>query len=177
VRGFAARLPLFDPSVGDDGAAERLADVVAEFVPVERTMSGPAFVFPETGIPAIGAMQLFPAHAALLHPDLASWGPELGERRPCFAVMRGGRVIAICASARSTPRAAEAGVETAAAFRGQGAAMLAVSAWAAAVRESGRVAFYSTAWTNSASRAVAAKLELEPFAENISVSSESPPEV
>jgi hypothetical protein len=169
VRAFAAGLSPFDPNAGGGNAADLLAEVAAAFVSVQRTSCGPAFVSPETGIPAIGAMPLYPAHAALLHPDLAPWGAELSERGPCFAVMREGRAIAICASARSTPEAAEAGVETATAFRGQGAAVLAVSAWAAAIRESGRVAFYSTSWANEASRAVARKLDLEPFAENISV--------
>ena len=72
----------------------------------------------------------------------------------------------ICASARISPGAAEAGVETVAAYRGQGCAQVAVEAWAAAVRESGRVPFYSTSWDNAASRAVARKLGLIPFAED-----------
>jgi hypothetical protein len=40
-------------------------------------------------------------------------------------------------------------------------------AWASAIREAGKVPFYSTSWDNTASRAVAAKLELELFAEDL----------
>jgi predicted GNAT family acetyltransferase len=115
-------------------------------------------------------MQIYPANAHLLHPSLVSWAAELRQRRPCFAVFRGGQAVAICCSSRTTPRAAEAGVETVAAFRGHGAAGLAVEAWAAAVRAEGRIPFYSTAWTNLPSRAVARKLGLELFAENLHVS-------
>jgi hypothetical protein len=165
---LASRLaPLDLESEGADGSLEALEAVVERHVPITRRWSGPAFTFPISLFPSIGAAQLYPANAALLHPALVSWGPELAARRPAFGVFRGGQAVAICASARLSPLAAEAGVETAPGFRGQGAAGLAVMAWAAAVREGGRIPLYSTSWENGASRAVAGKLELELFAEDL----------
>jgi predicted GNAT family acetyltransferase len=116
---------------------------------------------------AVGAMQLYPPHAALLHPTLAPWAPELRERAPAFVVLRDGQAVAICACARVSREAAEAGVETAPEFRGQGYAVLAAQAWAAAIAESGRIPFYSTTWENTASRAVAEKLALEEVGEDV----------
>jgi predicted GNAT family acetyltransferase len=70
------------------------------------------------------------------------------------------RPVSICFSARVSESAAEAGVETAAEFRGRGLAGLVTSDWAAAIRSSGRTPIYSTSWNNSASLAVARKLGL-----------------
>jgi RimJ/RimL family protein N-acetyltransferase len=114
-------------------------------------------------------MQLYPAHSFMLHPALASWAADLQHRRPAFAVVRRGQAVCICACARLSREAAEAGVETAPEFRGQGAAVLATLAWAGAVRQSGRFPFYSTSWDNLASQAVARKLELVPVGELIHI--------
>jgi len=168
VEAFAAALPPFSGAeAGGDGVLERFLEVARRHVSVTEAWAGPAFAFPEPLFPSLGAMQIYPANAHLLHPDLVSWAPELRERRPCFAVLRGGQGVAICCSSRTNDAACEAGVEVAAASRGQGAAGLAVAAWAAAVRASGREPIYSTSWANGASRAVARKLELELFAENL----------
>jgi hypothetical protein len=167
---FATGLAPHPPdAAGRDGTLDALAGLVGKHVEVTRRWAGPAYVFPEPLFPSAGAIQLYPANAVMLHPELATWGPELRQRRPCFAVLRGGQAIAICASSRKSAGAAEAGVETVSAFRGQGAAGLAVAAWAAAVRESGRVPFYSTSWENAASLAVARKLGLELFGEDVHV--------
>jgi predicted GNAT family acetyltransferase len=106
---------------------------------------------------------------AVLHPELAPWGPELELRRPCFGMMDGGLVVSICCCARTTPEAAEAGVETATGYRGRGLAAKAVAAWAEAVIASGRVAFYSTSRENLASQAVARKLGAVEFGEDWSL--------
>lgn len=170
VEAFARRLsPLAPGADGPDGALEELAELAARHVPVSRRWAGPAFTFPVPLFPAVGAVQLYPGNAVLLHPELATWGPELAARRPSFGVFRDGQVIALCASSRTSAGAAEAGVETVPSFRGQGAACLAVMAWAAAVRGAGKVPIYSTSWENTASRAVARKLELELFAEDLFV--------
>ena len=167
---FAAALPPLDEDTcAPGGTLDALTGLVARHVPITRRSAGPAYVFEASGVPAIGAMELYPANAVLLHPELAAWGPELRQRKPCFGVFRGGQAIAICASARRTPEAAEAGVETVAAFRGQGAAGLAAASWGDAVLASGRVAFYSTSWENAASQSVAAKLGLRYFAEDLHV--------
>lgn len=161
VSGAAAKLASWRPGEPSSGL-----EAVASALERADVRSGPAFVAGPTFMPPVGAVQIYPGNAGLLHPDLASWGPELHWRRPAFVVMREGLAVSICASARLTPESAEAGVETAPAYRGQGCALLAVNAWIREVRASGRVAFYSTQWPNTASRAIAARLELQPFAED-----------
>jgi hypothetical protein len=165
VRAAIAAVPPCRPGE-PSGITAALGPLLAADAPVTRTSEGPAFLFADALFGGFGALKLYPANAALLHPELATWGPELRYRRPAFAVVRDRQAVAICASARISPEAAEAGVETVAAYRGQGCAQVAVEAWAAAIRESGRVPFYSTSWGNAASRAVARKLALIPFAED-----------
>jgi hypothetical protein len=167
VEAAVRTLPPWEAGRATPGAVERLASVLETGAVVERAHAGPAYVFPGVLFPSTGAMRLYPANAVLLHPALATWGPDLAECRPAFAVFRDRAAVAICASARSTAEAAEAGVETAPDYRGQGCAGLAVEAWAAAIRAEGRVPFYSTSWANTPSQAVARKLELRQFGEDI----------
>lgn len=148
-----------------DDAALRAA--VGRIGPIVREQRGPAFVLPAGIAPAGGAVEV--ADAFELHPDLAPWGPELQARHPCFGVVEDGVVVSICCCARSTPEAAEAGVETAEAYRGRGFAVAAVAAWGAAVCASGRVAFYSTSAENRASQAVARRLDARLFGEDWSL--------
>lgn len=148
---------------GDAGALRAALEALG---PVSREHRGPAYVLPEdtrgeTAVPI--------TDASLLHPELAPWGPELEARWPCFGVVAEGRVVSICASARLTAEAAEAGVETASEFRGRGLAVQAVAGWAGAVIASGRVAFYSTSGANLASQAVARKLGAVAFGEDWSL--------
>ena len=162
ARASVASLSPWRAGVPSDDAIEALGSLATAGI-----VAGPGYSFALPLYAMLGAMQLYPANAVLLHPSLATLAPELKHRRPIFAVFRDGAAISVCYSARSTPEAAEAGVETALPFRGQGAAAVAVACWAAAIRESRRIPLYSTAWENTASRAVAAKLELGQFSELI----------
>lgn len=72
--------------------------------------------------------------------------------------------VSICFCARRSKVAAEAGLDTAAAFRGRGFGPRATIAWAHATRALGLEPLYSTAWDNAASLAVARKLRLQPYA-------------
>ncbi len=168
VQVVANSLPPWAPGGPDRTVAGRLAPA-AGLASAANGWQGPVYRFPPPLFPPMGAMELYPAHARLLHPELALWGPDLTRSRPAFAVLRAGQAVSICCSSRSIREAAEAGVETVAAFRGQGCAGLAVSAWAEAVRTGGRIPFYSTSWENAASLAVAAKLDLIEFGEDIHV--------
>lgn len=168
VAAFVAGLSAWMPGQREAGITAGLA-AAAGLAAGSAGWRGPVYRFPPPIFPPMGAMQLYPAHASLLHPELATLGPELARRRPTFAVIRGGQAVSVCYSARASANAAEAGVETASAFRGEGCAGLAVAAWADAVRASGRVPLYSTSWENAASIAVAAKLELIEFGEDIHV--------
>lgn len=168
IAACVARLYPFDPQAAGMDTADVLAETAGRFAPITERREGPAFRFPSPLFSA-GAIPLYPNNAGLLHPALATWGPDLPHYRPAFAVVLDGRAIAICASSRSTPEAADAGLETAPDYRGRGAAGLATVAWAAAIRQSGRIPFYSTTWTNEASRAVARKLELVLIGEDVQV--------
>jgi len=149
-----------------EGVRELLA---ADGAPPERR--GPAWVFPDA-LPA-------PAHSVDVLDDLPStpavaelaWVREALESERPLVVARNeaGEVVSVCHSPRSTPRAAEAGVETAPKYRGRGLAGAVTLGWAAALRAEGRIPLYSTQWTNTASRAVARKLGLLPYGEDVAL--------
>jgi len=132
--------------------------------------TGPAFVFP--GVMGLSAevIAIEPGQESLLSehfPFTATW---LRERWPCYAVVIDGRAVSICYSARRTAVVAEAGVDTAEAFRGRGYAALVTAAWANAIRAAGITPVYSTSDENLASRAVARKLALRQFACDVQMS-------
>jgi len=130
--------------------------------------SGPAFTFPEI---APGASDIVPVETlSQLERHFRGWtAGELPERSPMLAVFDGGNAVSVCFSARSSPAAAEAGVETAASHRGRGLAGRVTAAWAFAIRRSGRLPIYSTSWNNGSSLAVARRLGLQPVASNWSL--------
>jgi predicted GNAT family acetyltransferase len=83
---------------------------------------------------------------------------ELTLLKPVFALVEAGAAVSICCSARSTERAAEAGIETLEQSRGRGYAAEVASMWADEIRDSGRIPLFSTSWRNRASLRVAGKL-------------------
>ena len=85
------------------------------------------------------------------------------------ALVEDGAAVSLGFSARLTTRVAEAGVNTVEAYRGRGYAPTVVTAWAHAIRATGRIPLYSTSWDNRASRAVARKLGLVQYAADLSV--------
>jgi hypothetical protein len=128
--------------------------------------SGPAFEFPED-IPEPADTQLVTDEAELAR-HFRGWVPgEIAAgRAPVTAVVADGAPVSICFCARLGEAAAEAGVETALAYRGRGFATRATAAWALALRAAGVTPLYSTAWTNTASLAVASKLGLVMYGSN-----------
>jgi len=134
-----------------------------------RIKWGPAFEFPDQ-LPPTGGESVVRDEAALNH-HFAGWvaGEIESGRAPVMAVHEGGYPVSVCFCARRSAAAAEAGVETAGAFRGRGYAPRVTTAWAAAVRRQGLVPLYSTGWENDASRAVARKLDLVPFATDFAI--------
>jgi hypothetical protein len=89
---------------------------------------------------------------------------EIPGRSPIVAVLEDGHAVSACFSARRSDVAAEAGLETAQAFRGRGLGPRVTSAWALAIRAAGLTPLYSTSWDNDASLAVARKLRLHAYA-------------
>lgn len=140
-----------------------------------RSSGSQAFAFP-AAIPA-PAGTVVVVDEALLQRHFPNWvaGELATGRAPLAAVCEDGYPVSICFCARSSDAAAEAGVETAVAFRGRGYAARATAAWALAVRSSGRIPLYSTHWTNGASLAVARQLGLRAYASGWSVSERNTP--
>ena len=125
-----------------------------------RVDSGPAFTFPEV-VPApvdiVGVTSL-----SQLERHFHGWtADELPERAPILAIVEAGYAVSVCFCARRSAVAAEAGLDTAAPFRGRGLGPRVTAAWAHAIRSAGRLPLYSTSWSNVASLAVARKLGLE----------------
>lgn len=134
-----------------------------------RVNWGPAFEFPERidrpdGITVV-------RDEAPLRRHFAGWADgEIGAgAAPMMAVARDGHPVSVCFSARRSPAAAEAGLETARDFRGRGFAPLVASAWALAARGLGLQPLYSTEWENASSLAVARKLGLKLYATDWSI--------
>jgi len=133
---------------------------------VREVWTGPAYRFPDDLPPASTAVVPLTAQNAdlLRGGDLEPWLEDIGRSEPLVALVREGRAVSICGSVRITPEAHEAGVETTAGARGHGYAVAVVAAWARAVRELGAEPLYSTSRDNTASQAVARKLNLIPYA-------------
>jgi hypothetical protein len=132
---------------------------------------GPAFAFPERLSDADDVVEV--EDERLLRRHFAGWviGEISAGRSPVMAIVdEHGYPVSICFCARASDAAAEAGLETAASFRGRGLGPRVASVWARALRASGRVPLYSTTWTNDASLAVARKLGLVAYASGWSVS-------
>jgi hypothetical protein len=134
-----------------------------------RVVSGPAFEFPEfvTSPDGVAAIR----DEALAGQHFSGWvaGEIEAGAAPMMAVLEGGHAVSVCFRARRSMEAAEAGLETAPAFRGRGLAARVTTASAGAVRASGRLPLYSTSWANASSLAVARKLGLRVYATNWSI--------
>lgn len=125
-----------------------------------RVDSGPAFTFPEMIPTTLGIVSV--TSLSQLERHLHGWtADELPERAPILGLVEGGYAVSICFCARRSAVAAEAGLDTAAAFRGRGLGPRVTAAWAHAIRSEGLLPIYSTSWSNAASLAVARKLGLE----------------
>ena len=130
--------------------------------------SGPSFTFPEELAQPSGTV--FIEDIGSLDHHFTGWtASEIPYRTPIVAVVEGGFAVSACFSAWRSDAAAEAGLETAPAFRGRGLGPRVASGWALAIRASGRVPLYSTSWSNDASLAVARKLGLVTYASKWSI--------
>lgn len=147
---------LLSPPVHADRYVQLLGDAVE---------GGPAFTFPD-GLEADRDVVRVDDYAPLRNrfaPD------EIAGRSPVYAVIEKGLAVSFCHCARSSDRAAEAGLFTEPAHRGRGLGALVTGAWAAAIRAGGRTPIYSTSWENTASLSVSRKLGLIPFGTDFSV--------
>ncbi len=85
---------------------------------------------------------------------------ELPDWQPFVALVEESRAVSVCRSVRITAAAHEAGVETLPDYRGRGYAKDVAAGWARLVQSRGAIPLYSTSWENTASQAVARKLNL-----------------
>jgi hypothetical protein len=129
-----------------------------------RQSDGPAFEFPKSLAPAADLVVVEDERS--LERNFRGWVPgEIAAgRAPVLAIVEDGFPVSICFCARRSETAAEAGLDTAEAYRGRGYGPRVTAAWAQAIRASGRIPLYSTSWTNRASLTVARKLGLVPYA-------------
>ena len=133
-----------------------------------RVSWGPAFSFPEALLDP-GSV-VFVDDLGPIERYFRGWeAGEIPGCSPVVAVLENRHAVSVCFCARRSEVAAEAGLETAAAFRGRGLAPRVTAAWALAIRASGRTPLYSTSWDNHASLAVARKLRLHAYASNWSI--------
>lgn len=157
--------------------ADRYVTLVGAYVGVDPATlvkvhhsAGPAFTFPEVLPHPTDVMVVDDEQG--LHPHFRGWipGEITAGRSPVLAIVEEGSPVSICFCARRSDTAAEAGLETAAAFRGRGLGPRVAAAWALAIRGTGRVPLYSTDWHNAASLSVAHKLGLVAYASSWSLS-------
>jgi RimJ/RimL family protein N-acetyltransferase len=137
------------------------------YLPVSREHCGPAFLFPDDLPDAPRAVVVTEANRAACDAHfpwvLKEWNDPI---HPVVVVIEDGAAVSLCHSARTSPGASEAGLETIEAARGHGYAPEVVAEWARGVRVAGRLPMYSTDWTNAASRRVAEKLGLKLYGED-----------
>jgi hypothetical protein len=165
------RLARQEPPASDLASEPVQADAYRALVGGDVTF-GPAFAFPPLGTGQGEVVEI--RSEDLLAHHFRGWIPgeiEAG-REPVFAVVEAGHPVSICFCARRSAVAAEAGVETAPAFRGRGYGARVTAAWAAALRASGLLPLYSTSWKNQPSLAVARKLRLVAYASDWSLEGE-----
>lgn len=127
----------------------------------DKVTFGPNFRFPDRLDEPAHPIAVIDDEEPLAH-HFRGWvrGEIAAGCAPVMAIVIDGKPVSVCFSARSSPTAAAAGVETAAPFRGRGYAAAVTAAWGRAIRASGRTPFYGTWWTNAASLANARKVGL-----------------
>ncbi|MGH2588346.1 MAG: GNAT family N-acetyltransferase [Dehalococcoidia bacterium] len=148
-------------------ALAALREALEGHAPITAETAGPAYRFPASIAPPSEAVQLTEANVQVARTSYPWLLDELPDWWPCFAVVQDGAAVSVCFSSRIGVEAAEAGVETLPDFRGRGYAVAVTAAWGAAIRASGRIPLYSTAWENLASQGVARHLGLIMFGTDI----------
>jgi hypothetical protein len=157
-----------DPSVEPRGLRECAAMLEGAVGWRLEIAGGPSYlVLPQRGTTP-DAHVLTPASAGgpPARPEGDAWTAEEWSRLtggmdgPWAVAVLDGRTVSVCHCSRLAPRGVEAGVWTAAEYRGRGLAGAVTAAWAEQLAADGRYIFYSTSADNRASRRVATKLGL-----------------
>ena len=143
--------------------------ILETHAPVQNISHGPAYHFPATitAPEGVTATRMTRDNAQALQPDFPWLFSQLDEMPPVFAVLHECGAVAACFSSRFPGVANEAGVNTLEGFRGRGYAAAVVAGWATAIRARGVMPLYGTTWSNLASQAVARKLGLVLYGDDL----------
>jgi RimJ/RimL family protein N-acetyltransferase len=169
-RQAASLLPDWDGQPTDPPAFEPLRRALE--APDAAVETGPAFHFGARVSASPGdprPVRIDETNADLLDRHFPYTRRFLSRRHPVVGIVLDGAVVAACFSARQRAGGHEAGVATEEPVRGRGFATRLVDAWRDAVEDLGAEPLYSTTWDNAASRSVARKLGLVPYAETVSI--------
>lgn len=121
---------------------------------------GPVFAFPDALPRFEEPVRVLPRDGHLLAAEFPEQARTIDRIQPCLAVVRDGRVVSACYTARSG-HCVDAGVDTVDGFKRMGLGAAVCAEWAQAVRDLGQVPIYSTSWENIASRRLAERLNLQ----------------
>ncbi|MCM0005093.1 MULTISPECIES: GNAT family N-acetyltransferase [Bacillus cereus group] len=144
----------------------KIIHVLNEERTVKNIWMGPAFMFSNNLHKPTRTIQITEKNKELFRENFPNLIEQMEWRQPYFAIVKNEKVVSICCSARSTPVAAEASVETLA-ENGYGTDV--VTAWAISIQEENRISLYSTSWDNYASQEVARKLKLINYGMNLHI--------
>lgn len=148
---------------------EEIFRLLSEDGPINSVGIEPVYVFPDVRNRPTRAIRITDSNKSFLKPHFPYTFEELDVRNPCFAMLENDMAVAVCSSARQTSMAAEASLYTLEDFRGRAYGTDVCNAWAAEVQSQGRIAFYSAAWDNFSSQAVARKLLLIQYGVDIHI--------
>lgn len=148
---------------------ETYVRLLGKHAPVQETSSGPAYQFTEYEMPSKALLAVTENNTDILQGGFEELVAELSTWQPFVALVEENRAVSVCRSVRIMSEAHEAGVETLPDFRGKGYAKDVVAEWARLVQAAGAVPLYSTSWENTASQAVARKLELKCYGTDFQV--------
>ncbi|MGH6913622.1 MAG: GNAT family N-acetyltransferase, partial [Geminicoccales bacterium] len=131
LEAILADEPLADDLEQPAVTAGRLRQALSRDAPVESIWQGPAWHFPERITLSSDVQPHRVTPEMEFTGDRFTWlADELDVSQPCFVVLDGTRIASLCHSSRNAPAAAEAGVETLAAYRRRGYAAAVTAAWA-----------------------------------------------
>lgn len=162
IHQFAKEEPPLDDPHALPVFKRKYMELLSDDGPVKAIWHGPAYRFTnrECAIDT-DVVEIDSSNRELLAAYMDHWLEDVQHSHPFVALVDGGHAVAVCASARITPDAHEAGVETVPSHRRRGYAARVVAAWAKAVSLDNAEPLYSTSWENYASQAVARALDLQ----------------
>ena len=162
IHQFARKEPPLDDPRALPVFQNKYMELLSDDGPVKAIWHGPAYRFTnKERANDTNVVEIDSSNRELLEAYMDNWLEDVQHRHPFMALVDGGHAVAVCASARITPDAHEAGVETVPSHRRRGYAVRVVAAWANAVSLDTAEPLYSTSWDNHASQAVARTLDLE----------------